>query len=75
MAGLATADLEVLLQGPTRGICSIQTELAVSLRCSLALPPMWLPGTADIEGFHVLREASFMQTLFHDSRLNFQPLV
>jgi hypothetical protein len=72
---LATADLEVFLQGPTRAICSIQTELAVSLRCSLALPPIRLPGTADVEGFHVLREASFMQPLFHDSRLDFPPLV
>jgi RNase P/RNase MRP subunit POP5 len=74
-AGFAAIDLEVFIQGPTRAICSVQNELAVNLRCSLALPPPRLPGIPDLECFHVLREASFMQALFHDSRLDFPPLV
>jgi hypothetical protein len=69
------ADLDVFLQSPTRAICSIQNELAVKLRCALVLPPVELPGGANIESFHVMREASFIQSLFHNSRTDFPPLV
>jgi hypothetical protein len=71
----AGAELEVDLQGASRAICSIQNELAVALRCSLALPPVPLPDYPELETLHVLSEASFLQALFHSSRLDFPPLV
>jgi hypothetical protein len=72
---LASAELDVFLQGPTQAICSIQNNLAVCLRCSLALPPVPLHDCEEIEAFHVLFEASFLQSLLHNSRFDFPPLL
>jgi hypothetical protein len=72
---LSSAELEVSIQGPARAICSIQNELAVCLRCSLALPVVPLPDCAEIDGFHVLFEAAFLQSLIHNSRFDFPPLT
>jgi hypothetical protein len=72
---LSSMDLEVFVQSPSRAICSIQNELAVCLRCSLALPPIPLSGCPEIASLHVLCEASFLQPLLHNSRLDFPPLL
>jgi hypothetical protein len=68
-------DLQVFSQTQNHFICSVPNEFAVSFRCAIALPPIPLPHQAEIEGFRVLSESSFMQSLFHNSRLDFPPLT
>jgi hypothetical protein len=68
-------DLTVSNHSHSRVICSVRNEFAVAFRCAIALPPIPLAGNSDIEGFHVIAETSFLQALFHISRIDFPPLT
>jgi hypothetical protein len=73
--GMDKLDLEVFAQGAKIFICSVSNCLGIALRCALTLPPIPLPRIPEISAFRVLSEASFLQALLHDSRLDFVPLV
>jgi hypothetical protein len=73
--GMAALNLEVAGYSADRFICSVPSNLGVALRSALTLPIVPLPSAPEIAGFRVLSEASFMQALLHDSRLDFPPLM
>ena len=70
-AELATLALEINDQGPNTYILTTNCKDAISLRTALSLPT---PASSNIRSIHVLSESSFIQPLFHNSRLYFQPL-
>lgn len=68
-------DLDVRRHSGNKFIASVQKEFAVSVRASLSLPIVHIPGKPTLEELHVIQESSFIQPLIHSSRRFFEPLL